>query len=242
MYTLLLRVAAPQQSWGDHSRFNHRETRREPTKSGILGMVAAAEGRRRDADLSDLAELQFGVRIDQPGLVETDFQTEIDWRTGKSKALTHRSYLSDAKFLVVLSSANREKLESISESLRNPAFPLFLGRRAFPPAGRLVLEIREGTLADALQEAPWLASTHERERHPTIVHLDTIRDASEGEPVDEVIQDVPVCFDLKDRRHSSRAVVRYSVEMENPSTRRAKLDQATPMSTAHDPFTLLGGE
>lgn len=36
MSTLLLRLAGPLQSWGDSSRFTRRETRAEPTKSGVL--------------------------------------------------------------------------------------------------------------------------------------------------------------------------------------------------------------
>jgi len=45
MSVLLLRLAGPLQSWGDSSRFATRGTRREPTKSGVIGMVAAALGR-----------------------------------------------------------------------------------------------------------------------------------------------------------------------------------------------------
>ena len=42
MATLLLRLAAPLQSWGSGSKFNIRSTEREPTKSGVIGMIAAA--------------------------------------------------------------------------------------------------------------------------------------------------------------------------------------------------------
>ena len=50
MATLLLRLAAPMQSWGIDSKFDTRKTNREPTKSGVIGLLAAALGLRRDAD------------------------------------------------------------------------------------------------------------------------------------------------------------------------------------------------
>ena len=42
MAVLLLRLAAPLQSWGnDDSKFETRKTWREPSKSGVIGMIAA---------------------------------------------------------------------------------------------------------------------------------------------------------------------------------------------------------
>ena len=46
MATLLLRLAAPLQAWGADSKFETRKTGREPTKSGVIGLLAAALGRR----------------------------------------------------------------------------------------------------------------------------------------------------------------------------------------------------
>lgn len=42
MSTLLLRLAGPMQSWGTDSKFDVRRTGREPSKSGVIGLVAAA--------------------------------------------------------------------------------------------------------------------------------------------------------------------------------------------------------
>ncbi len=75
MSTLLLRLAAPLQSWGVASKFDTRDTAREPTKSGVIGLLAAALGRSRTESLDDLKELRFGVRIDQPGTFLRDFHT-----------------------------------------------------------------------------------------------------------------------------------------------------------------------
>lgn len=48
MATLLLRLAAPMQSWGMDSKFETRKTGREPTKSGVVGLLAAACGIGRE--------------------------------------------------------------------------------------------------------------------------------------------------------------------------------------------------
>ena len=65
MATLLLRLAAPMQAWGSRSKFDDRDTEAEPTKSGVLGLCAAALGIDRADPIDDLTRLSFGVRIDR---------------------------------------------------------------------------------------------------------------------------------------------------------------------------------
>ena len=69
MATLLLRLAAPLQAWGADSKFETRKTNREPTKSGVIGLLAAALGLRRDESegLARLTGLRFGVRVEREG-------------------------------------------------------------------------------------------------------------------------------------------------------------------------------
>lgn len=74
-HTLLLRIAAPLQSWGTRSRFAEYDTHLRPTKSGTLGMIAAAQGRDRTDDISDLAQLRFAVRGDRPGTPVREYHT-----------------------------------------------------------------------------------------------------------------------------------------------------------------------
>ncbi|MET9427845.1 MULTISPECIES: type I-E CRISPR-associated protein Cas5/CasD [unclassified Streptomyces] len=83
-HTLLIRLEAFRQSWGNRSPYNDRDTLTRPTKSGVIGLLAAADGHDRDehrehgADflpLADLASLRFGVRADRPGHLTCDFQT-----------------------------------------------------------------------------------------------------------------------------------------------------------------------
>ena len=73
MSTLLLRLAAPLQAWGINSKFDIRKTEREPSKSGVVGLLAAALGRRRDESLDDLTALTFGIRSDKEGELLKDF-------------------------------------------------------------------------------------------------------------------------------------------------------------------------
>ena len=80
--TLLFRVEGPMQSWGTQSRFSHRDTGHEPSKSGIIGLVCAALGKPREErpgdgfpTLRQLTALTMGVRVDREGRVERDYHT-----------------------------------------------------------------------------------------------------------------------------------------------------------------------
>lgn len=77
MATLLLRLAAPLQAWGADSKFETRKTGREPTKSGVIGLLAAALGLRRDEReaLLRLTGLRFGVRVEREGQLLVDYHT-----------------------------------------------------------------------------------------------------------------------------------------------------------------------
>ncbi|MFI8265493.1 type I-E CRISPR-associated protein Cas5/CasD [Streptomyces sp. NPDC085665] len=74
-HVLLVRLAAPLQSWGAVSRFSRRDTHSRPTKSAVIGLCAAALGRDRTDPVDDLAQLAFGVRADHPGTPVRDYHT-----------------------------------------------------------------------------------------------------------------------------------------------------------------------
>ena len=74
MYTLLLRLSGPLQSWGADSLYDNRNTDYYPTKSGVIGLIAAALGLKREDSLEKLNTLKFGVRIDCQGEYMKDFQ------------------------------------------------------------------------------------------------------------------------------------------------------------------------
>lgn len=211
---LLLRLAGPLQSWGDSSRFARRRTRTEPTKSAVIGLLAAALGRSREEDIDDLRLLEFGVRTDQPGSLLRDFQVERSLDEKVVMPLSHRYYLSDAVFLVVLGGP-ADKLAELDEALHHPVWPLYLGRRACPPDLPMSLGMHEEyrDVRDALARAPWIASEWYRRRSP-IPRLEVAFDARLGEPCSYQADD-PLSFSGEGRRYGQRAVVRAYVD--NPS-------------------------
>ncbi|MDT0453660.1 type I-E CRISPR-associated protein Cas5/CasD [Streptomyces hesseae] len=71
---LLVRLAAPLQSWGRGSHFDRRNTQLHPTKSGCIGLIAAALGLDHTDEIGHLAALRFGVRADRPGAPVHDYQ------------------------------------------------------------------------------------------------------------------------------------------------------------------------
>lgn len=224
MSTLLLRLAGPLQSWGDSSRFARRETRSEPTKSGVLGLLAAADGRRRTDSIEDLAALRFGVRVDQPGRLVRDFQTAIDWRTNDSMPLSYRYYLSDAVFVAGVE-GDEVLLHGLAECLRKPTFPLYLGRRSCPAEGRVLLEVVDESLDSALRAVPWQASDWYRRTAGREVSLPLLLDAEggaeSGQRYDtETIRDVPLSYSPERREYGWRDVVRAAPErLANPAGR-----------------------
>lgn len=229
MSTLLLRLAGPLQSWGDSSRFSRRKTRPEPTKSGVLGMLAAAAGRRRTDPVEDLAQTRFGVRVDQPGTVIRDFHT-AHTADGRSMPLSQRYYLADAVFLAAVE-GDRTLVEGLEQAVRAPAFPLFLGRRACPPAGLVSLGVREAPLEAALRNEPWQAALWHQRRCSRVEQLTVVRDASDPGEIGEVVRDVPISYDPQRREYGWRTLVTDPpVEIDNPHGR----------ADSHDPFSLLG--
>lgn len=232
MPTLVLELSGPLQAWGSDSRFVHRETRMLPTKSGVIGLLAAAQGRRRTDEVEDLLALRFGVRQDQTGTLVRDFQTAIDWRTGRPLPLSHRSYIADAKYLVGLE-ADTRLLEGLASAIRSPVFPLYLGRRSCPPAGRIVVGLREEPLDRLLKTEPWRAAEWYRRKQPRWVSLLWSRDALPEEMRDETIRDVPRSFDPRHREYGWRDVKHGWAPFENLDGRP---------STVHNEYDLLGGE
>ena len=196
MSTLLLRFAGPMQAWGADSRFDIRKINREPTKSGVVGLLAAALGMRRDEPLDELAALRFGVRVDREGVLLRDFHMV---KGEKSSYVTTRYYLCDAAFLVGLYSRDEALMERLEDAVRHPAYPLFLGRRSCPPEGRLCLGLRDMELEEALRAAPLLVERKESEPERMRFVLD---DPTGGGRA----HDVPVSYSPFDRQYAYRAV------------------------------------
>lgn len=263
---LALRLAGPLQSWGSESRFNRRDTDVMPTKSGVVGLLAAAEGRHRGDPILDLVNLRLGVRADQPGTLLRDYHTVSDYRglpllssasdarglqkktsPTKHTAVTRRYYLQDAVFVAVVE-GDRSLVSGLAEAVRCPAFPLALGRRSCVPSQPLLIRpeggaddaLWPGDLRANLSLVPWQASTsHRRKVQRTSGPIEHVRLAasSDSHDGDDVRTDVPVSFAHRDRAFTMRRVTHTWVEVPTGFTSD---DSAPTSGRNHDPFSLLG--
>lgn len=217
MPTLRMRLAAPMQAWGTRSRFGERDTDLEPSKSGVLGLLCAAMGvDREDWDtLEPLTRLRMGVRVDQPGLLRCDYHTaqDIDAKNlthVRSTAVTRRYYLADAIFLACLEGKDRALLEQANQALRNPHWPLYLGRKAFVPSKPVFFEeagVREEGLEQVL--APSISAFLGSGDTPDVVRVVIESHGPEG----SLHMDQPIAS-FAERRYGARYVLSQSWEWE----------------------------
>jgi len=145
--TLFLRLEGPLQAWGERARWSVRDTASEPTKSGVVGMLACAMGWCGDDELRTLSQaLRMGVRCDRPGQVITDYHTVeggVMSAEGKIKinattrmaetVVSWRQYLCDASFLVAVQ-GEPTLIERLAQAIQRPEWPIYLGRRSCVPA------------------------------------------------------------------------------------------------------------
>ena len=206
MGTLLLRLAGPLQAWGYDSKFETRRTGREPTKSGVTGLLAAALGRKRDEAVDDLLALHFGVRVDKEGELLHDYHT-VKMKSGKTY-VTHRYYLSDATFLVGFESEDEKLLKTLEQALYHPAFPLFLGRRSCVPTLPLVVGVRPLGLIEALRSESWQLSPWMQKKEIKKGHglLRILTDAAPNEKNIVAVKDFPISFHPENRKYTYRPV------------------------------------
>lgn len=153
---LILRLDGPMQAWGTHTYEDFRPSNLYPTRSGLLGLLAACLGieRRDHVGQSDLAaSVEFSVRIDttverlgreepfaKPGIKLPDFHTvkdarKVDGSANKFPVVSRREYLFDAAFTAAVGeqAAARYTLDDLADALRRPCYTPTLGRRACPP-------------------------------------------------------------------------------------------------------------
>jgi CRISPR system Cascade subunit CasD len=178
---LIFRIYGVMASWGDISVGEYRPTFDHPSKSAIMGMIAAALGIHRDEE-ERLRELGTGyrmaVRIDEPGILLRDYHTAQVPPSGKgwnkrsfptrqaevsvpkeelNTILSTRDYHCDAIYTVCLWSIGSPQpypLSVLKEHLEHPVFILYLGRKSCPLSLPLQPQIIQGeSLAVALSTA-----------------------------------------------------------------------------------------
>lgn len=152
---LALRLQGPLQSWGIDSRFDERRSGSFPSKSGLIGLVAAAMGLKKGSSsearqLPRLAALELLVvreSLPEPERL-WDFHTVRNVRRAeprntnpdskgsdayKEMDVTRREYLCDCSFLAFFS-GEAEIIAEVGAALENPVFGIWLGRKCCLPS------------------------------------------------------------------------------------------------------------
>lgn len=221
---LALRLEGPLQSWGFDSQYNRRNTGLMPTKSAIAGMCCAALGYPRGSDkeqkfltsfttvrMTAIAIPRNGIKKELPVRRLQDYHTVQNTRRAngsinKDCVLTHRQYLADAAFGVLLE-GDKVLLGEIVTALADPKWGIWLGRKTCIPSAPVLVGFKEnrddllnilkdsqdGALQPLIGEKPLEAFTRQVE----------VEKFSEGR---DSLPDSPVSFAIERRLFSPRRV------------------------------------
>lgn len=222
MKTLTIKLTSPLQSYGNEATFNRRTTNEYPSKSAVIGLIAASLGlRRSDSRINNLNHLSFAVRIDQPGRIATDFQMVEYAKNSKKTArkLTYRDYLQDAVFIAAVGSDDDQLIDKIDYSLHHPIFQLYLGRRSNPPAGPLATDVYEKeTPIEVLNSLSWQAEKwYQKSFDAPIFAAKIVADANlVNSNQTDLIKDQVGSFNQKHRFYRYRLTCQQTVKLKNP--------------------------
>ncbi|MDE8743063.1 type I-E CRISPR-associated protein Cas5/CasD [Pectobacterium polaris] len=175
---LVFQIYAPLVSWGEVAVGEVRHTSTVPSRSALLGLLAAALGIRRD-DRAALTVFNqyYHVAVRPLSDRETwlnDYHTvqmpkenrkvprytrrdELRPEAGQSleTMLTSREYRCDAYYHIAISATPDApySLSALRDALLSPVFTLYFGRKSCPPALPLAPHLFAGTLAEVWQLA-----------------------------------------------------------------------------------------
>ncbi len=230
---LALFLDGPLQSWGFASRFTRRATALFPTKSGIVGLLAAAMGVdkfRPDEEeiIARLAALHCTVitiprkqrgkslpilRLEAFHTIGGGYDPHEDWqamprsaenKTLKNPVVSYRHFLLDSRFGVLLE-GEKSLLEKASAALRDPKWGVWLGRKCCTPATPIFV-------AMAPDQKSACAALLTRAGYPEdspLTAFDRVEDAKADEQGDEVLNDKPISFGAPiGQRHGPRRIVK----------------------------------
>ncbi|RJP92401.1 MAG: type I-E CRISPR-associated protein Cas5/CasD [Desulfobacteraceae bacterium] len=218
---LALRLEGPMQSWGFDSQYNRRNTGLMPTKSAIAGMCCAALGLQRGSGDESKFLSAFGSvgmtaiaipRQNKRGKVLSvcrlqDYHTIQNTKKadGKNKDchITHRQYLTDAAFGVILE-GDPAFLDAIATALSDPKWGLWLGRKTCIPTAPVLAALKENK-DDALRLLIGEKTLDSFTRQMEVQNFSDGRDS---------LPDMPVSF-ATDRRLFSPRRVRTIPGVEN---------------------------
>jgi CRISPR system Cascade subunit CasD len=191
MKVLVLRFDAPLVSFGGPMVDQNGVVQPFPALSMLTGLIANALGwdRREHERHASLQErMRFAARVDRRGEAMVDYQTvdlgthwmrpetagwttrgRIAERGGASGEATHqryRHYRADSVHTIALTLTGDgpPDVEEVAQALREPARPLFIGRKCCLPATPLLLDVlNAGSLVGLLATMP---RSHRADRGP----------------------------------------------------------------------------
>lgn len=221
MKTITIRLTSPLQSYGNEAKFNRRTSYYYPSKSAVIGMIAASLGYKRESNqIDNLKKLKFAIRIDQPAQTLTDFQV-VEYHkspTTLTKKVTYRNYLQDAVYIVAISSDDDMIIDQIKYALKHPKFQIYLGRKANVPAGILKInDFKNMNPYDVLVNLPWQASAWYQKKHNVEKYsAEIIADADlMNHSQTELVKDEVGSFNRNQRYHIYRAISTTRVSLKN---------------------------
>ena len=206
---LSLLLDAPIQSWGHSSRFERRATALHPTRSGILGIVAAAMGIDKHAsdEAGHLARFNAlrvtTVKLDKhdarghslPTQRMEDYHTVTGIRRANGKidteatVQTYRHYLLDARFGVLIEGP-ASLLKEAASGLSNPRWGVWLGRKCCIPSSPLLVAlaaVRSEAWRELLRRTEYSGDESEEQ-------FDRVVEVSASDAGADMIEDSPVGF------------------------------------------------
>lgn len=152
---LLLRLYGPLASWGEIAVGELRHSAVHPSRSALLGLLGAALGVTRSDTAGQQAlngGYRFGIKMESVGMPLRDYHTvqvgvpprKFQFRSRRQELaadkvdtiLSTREYRCDSLAVVAVDAlpGAPADLARLAEALRQPHFPLYLGRKSCPPA------------------------------------------------------------------------------------------------------------
>jgi CRISPR system Cascade subunit CasD len=152
----------PLQAWGSSSRFNRRETEAFPTKSALIGLIAAAAGIDKHAAdeaekitpfsalrlsiyrlprksgqlvgrLADFHSVGGGYDAKASAFDKMSIPRKASGGASANAVITHRSYLTEARFIAAFH-GQAEVIARVARHLENPVWGVWFGRKNCLPA------------------------------------------------------------------------------------------------------------
>ena len=161
---LTFQLYGPLAAWGEQAVGQERDASPQPSRSAIIGLVAASLGLRREQESEQaqlVQSLGLGIKLCAHGIGMRDFHTAQRAKsTSRAKHLhtrrdelahdkidtviSYRAYRQESAAVValwLLSDDGDFDLQAIASAMQRPCFNLYLGRKSCPLALPLSPEV-----------------------------------------------------------------------------------------------------